>query len=293
MIANTLEDDMILVIFGSNLIERAGLNLDHTKRLCQAIFRGENYEMTERSGPYEQRLQGWLQDKHAASGEGEKHQIRQRAEVVQHALALRYIVDAIVTRDQPFSEDILKETHRILITGVDHPKYDTPWQEYAGLYRNRVRQPGTGQMGAEVNAGSTHFTASKMVPRAMKRIVDALNDDIAAATEKGVLDPYPLAAKWCAEFVWCHPFLDGNGRLCRLLLNAILLKYAGIVVPIGEHDEERKEYLDIKRRYTTDCEGEGEFASMIMKRATLRLKTMRDRVRKGLDTKASERLLKP
>ena len=127
----------------------------------------------------------------------------------------------------------------------------------------------------------------------MKRIVDALNDDIAAATEKGVLDPYPLAAKWCAEFVWYHPFLDGNGRLCRLLLNAILLKYAGIVVPIGEHDEERKEYLDIKRRYTTDCEGEGEFASMIMKRATLRLKTMRDRVRKGLDTKASERLLKP
>ena len=127
MIANTLEDDMILVIFGSNLIERAGLNLDHTKRLCQAIFRGEHYEMTERSGPYEQRSQGWLQAKHAASGEGEKHQIRQRAEVVQHALALRYIVDAIVTtRDRPFSEDILKETHRILITGVDHPRYDTP-----------------------------------------------------------------------------------------------------------------------------------------------------------------------
>ena len=89
MIANTLEDDMILVIFGSNLIERAGLNLDHTKRLCQAIFRGEHYEMTERSGPYEQRSQGWLQAKHAASGEGEKHQIRQRAEVVQHVLALR------------------------------------------------------------------------------------------------------------------------------------------------------------------------------------------------------------
>ena len=213
---------------------------------------------------------------------------------MQHALALRYIVDAIVKRNQPFSEAILKTTHRILITGVDHPKYDTPWREYAGIYRHQVRQPGTGQIGAEVNAGRTHFTPSKMVPRAMKRIVDALNDDIAAATEKeGVLDPYTLAAKWCAELVWCHPFLDGNGRLCRLLLNAILLKYAGIVVPLGGDEEEREEYLDVKRRYTTECEGEGEFAAMVLGRGMVRLKRMRDRVREGLETKASERLLKP
>ena len=32
------------------------------------------------------------------------------------------------------------------------------------------------------------------------------------------------------------------------LLNAMLLKYAGIVVPIGEHDVERKVYLATIRR---------------------------------------------
>ena len=50
--------------------------------------------------------------------------------------------------------------------------YDTPWREYAGIYRNKVRQPGTGEMGVEVNAGSTNFAPSMIVPRAIKRIVD-------------------------------------------------------------------------------------------------------------------------
>lgn len=54
--------------------------------------------------------------------------------------------------------------------------------------------------------------------------------------------------------------------------------HAGIVVPIGEHDEERKEYLEIKKRYFADGEDEDEFAAMVLKRATLRLKTIRDKL---------------
>ena len=46
--------------------------------------------------------------------------------------------------------------------------------------------------------------------------------------------------------MWCSIFLDGNERLCFFLLNAILLKHTGIVEPVGEHDEERAEYFEIK-----------------------------------------------
>ena len=37
----------------------------------------------------------------------------------------------------------------------------------------------------------------------------------------------------------------------KFLLNAILLRYAGIVIPIGEHDEEREESLAIRREADT------------------------------------------
>lgn len=71
------------------------------------------------------------------------------------------------------------------------------------------------------------------------------NRDINAAYLAGHLDPYMLAAKYCHKFVNIHPFLDGNGRTCRLILNAILLKYAGVVVPLGETESDRETYLSV------------------------------------------------
>lgn len=141
-------------------------------------------------------------------------------------------------------------------------------------------------MGAEVHAGGTHFTASERVPDAMKNLIINLNANIEQAEQAERLDPYTLAAKYCAGFVCIHPFPDGKGRLCRLLLNAILLKYAGVVVPIGEHEDERKEYLANKERYSKDCEGEGESAAMVLSRATIRLKAMKDRLLSELKAKS-------
>ena len=59
------------------------------------------------------------------------------------------------------------------------------------------------------------------------------------------LDSFFFPAKYCHKFVMIHPFPGGNGRGCRLLLNAILLKYAGIVVPLGELDKPCERYLKI------------------------------------------------
>jgi fido (protein-threonine AMPylation protein) len=59
------------------------------------------------------------------------------------------------------------------------------------------------------------------------------------------MDPYALASKYCHKFVNIHPFLDGNGRMCRLIMNGLLPKYAGIAVPFGGTEEERNEYLGI------------------------------------------------
>lgn len=55
-------------------------------------------------------------------------------------------------------------------------------------------------------------------------------------------------------FVNIHPFADWNGRTCRLILNAVLAKYAGIIVPLGEKDEEHDVYLEVADRESASQE---------------------------------------
>ncbi len=79
----------------------------------------------------------------------------------------------------------------------------------------------------------------------LKPLVQGLAAGIAAIEKTRTIDPFMLAAKYCDRFVDVHPFTDGDGRMCRLILNAILIKFAGIVVVIGGKDSDRDEYLHV------------------------------------------------
>ena len=71
----------------------------------------------------------------------------------------------------------------------------------------------------------------------MARLISDFAYDIKEAENTQELDPFFLTAKYCHNFVMIHPYLDGDGRVCRLLLKAILLKYASIIVPLVEKNE--------------------------------------------------------
>lgn len=79
----------------------------------------------------------------------------------------------------------------------------------------------------------------------MQNMIKGLNSDLREAEKIGNIDPVGLAAKYSHTFVNIHPFLNGNGRLCRLILNSILLKYGGTLVCIGYMKDDRNEYLRI------------------------------------------------
>ena len=111
------------------------------------------------------------------------------------------------------------------------------YQSYGGKYRTE-----------SVGAGLHTFTPPDQVPVEMARMVQEYNDDLDKAAADGELDPYEMAAKYCHKFVNIHPFLDGNGRTCRIILNSILLKYAGVVVPLGETESARVDYLALAAR---------------------------------------------
>jgi len=67
----------------------------------------------------------------------------------------------------------------------------------------------------------------------MKALVSRSNDET-ITKESEDADIIEMAARYCHVFVNIHPFEDGNGRMCRMLLNVILLKPLGVCVAIGE-----------------------------------------------------------
>ena len=148
------------------------------------------------------------------SGEGgsaEKDRYQKR-QLQQHLLALLYVMKA--ARDnRPLSEDFIKTTHKILmhelLTG-DNEKI------IAGEYRECM-----------VSTSSHTYPDHKCIEESIARIVTNYEMKVKAV---GV-DKYHRAGWLLLEILSLHPFLDGNGRLSRLLWNYSLIRN-GLPFPV-------------------------------------------------------------
>ncbi|KAF4963739.1 hypothetical protein FSARC_8263 [Fusarium sarcochroum] len=123
---------------------------------------------------------------------------------------------------------------RPIFRGAGISEEDVAKMDPDGVYRT-----------CNVRCGSHVFMDESRVPFEMRDMIASLESDIQEATEKGEIDSVVLASKYCHRFVNIHPFGDGNGRMCRLILNTLLLKYGGDIVCIGQDEADRREYLRI------------------------------------------------
>ena len=162
------------------------------------------------------------------------------------------------------TEDLIKDTHAILVRGLSAEEAGVvSGTDFGGTYRQKPAY-----------AGAVEMTKPSEIHGAMKSMVARLQEDLAEVEMSGQLDPFMLAAKYCDRFVNIHPFKDANGRMCRLVLNAILVKYAGIVVPLGEKSEEREEYLQIAQESSKVGGHSGQLGTMVLSKAGSSLKKM-------------------
>ena len=77
--------------------------------------------------------------------------------------------------------------------------------------------------------------------------IKAFYEDLRNKTE---LNPIELAAWTHAEFVRIHPFVDGNGRTSRLLMNYQLMSQG--FLPISVDKEKRLDYYNALEEYAVN-----------------------------------------
>ena len=134
--------------------------------------------------------------------------LRDHYEAVGHAKAYDYIYN--ITEKKALSEEDILSLHRLFYQQIDVEK--------AGYYRN---------VKVYISGSRYAVTAVSKIPAEMQKLVKWYNEN-----EKK-LHPVELAATLHQRFVFIHPFVDGNGRVARLLMNLALLRngYTIAIIP--------------------------------------------------------------
>jgi len=162
--------------------------------------------------------------------------LREHFEAINHRDAILYVED-IVRKNEPFSEWQIKGIHSLILKNID--------EENAGRYRIINVTIG----------GARHVPPDFLhLPQQMGDLAKWYDK------ESKALHPVELAARVHADFVKIHPFVDGNGRTARLLMNLELMKagFPAVVLPV----ERRLEYYEVLDKAHVDGDY-GPFLSLI------------------------------
>ncbi|MDQ0154653.1 Fic family protein [Robertmurraya andreesenii] len=136
--------------------------------------------------------------------------MREHLEVINHRDAITY-VEQIVKNKEPFSEWQIKNLHRLILKGIN--------DEYAGVYRDQQ---------VFISGAKHRPPAPFLIKEQMENLINWYEQ------ESNQLHPITRGAMLHAIFVGIHPFIDGNGRTSRLLLNLELMKegYPPVIIKV-------------------------------------------------------------
>lgn len=121
----------------------------------------------------------------------------EQLEAKNHQTALKYLFEHLARKNE-IDEKLILKLHSVLMNGI---------RDDAGLYRRH----GVRIVGANISTAN-HIK----IPKLMKGIIKDIN--------KNHKDTILHVSEIHSKFEKIHPFSDGNGRIGRLLINAMLLR---------------------------------------------------------------------
>ena len=145
--------------------------------------------------------------------------MREHLEAINHAEAIGYIRD-FAKCGIGISERTIKEIHALVLHGIN--------RENAGRYRSVP----------------VMISGSRHIPPQPYLIEKQLEDFMLHLQEMEAQKVHPIlvAAYSHAELVRIHPFIDGNGRTSRLLMNLYLLRCGYTIVNLKGTDDAKLAY---------------------------------------------------
>jgi len=160
---------------------------------------------------------------------------RDLKEVLNYAKA-RVLVTEKALQEKICSINLILQLHEILLKGIVKGKLKGQFREAQNVIKD-----------------SKSHEIIYLPPEWME--VKKMMKDLVSWSNKALLEnknPLVIAAIFHYEFVTIHPFMDGNGRLARLLSNFILLsnKFNGVKYAALEkqHEKDRnKYYLSLRK----------------------------------------------
>ncbi|NFE72857.1 Fic family protein [Clostridium botulinum] len=156
---------------------------------------------------------------------GKGKTLREHLEVINYKEAIDYIED-IVSKDIDISERVIKDLHYIILKSINNKN--------EGKYRDTN----------VLISGSSHRPVKHLlVAKKMQELIRWYKEN------KEKFHSIELAAEFHFRYVYIHPFIDGNGKSARLLMNLILM---GNGYPISIiKNEDRDEYMKALEKAST------------------------------------------
>ena len=151
--------------------------------------------------------------------------IKEHLEAINHEQAILYLDDLVKT-ENPINEWNIKSIHQLILKGIDN--------DNAGQYRKEN----------VIIKGAVHIPPDYLqLPELMEKLIINYNT-------WNKYHPIIKAAILHGELVKIHPFVDGNGRTSRLLMNLDLMN-SGYLPVIIKKESRLKYYEALDKAHTT------------------------------------------
>lgn len=147
--------------------------------------------------------------------------VNEHLEAINHAEAIEFLVQ-LVQNKESLTERVLQEIHYLILKGIDKTN--------AGKYR---KVP-------------VYISGSSFVPPQPYMVAKLVEDIfIYYFKNKSKLHPIIMAADMHEKIVTVHPFVDGNGRTCRLIMNLLLLANGYTLAVLKGDNKSRLHYYSM------------------------------------------------
>lgn len=168
--------------------------------------------------------------------------MHEHLEAINHKDAISFIEELANINTKEIRLTDIKNIHHLVLKGIDNKN--------AGAYR-------TQNVGVVKSDGEIHnFTEPLKVEEKMNEFIEWLHS-------QAIKEPILLASLVHLKFVSIHPFIDGNGRTARLLMNLVLLQnaYPQAIIKVSN----RVEYIQSVEKYQQSSDNAyGDFYKVVL-----------------------------